>query len=327
MAVDFANDTMRRAGALYTDYPENIIIMPELNGRHEHTDVEDLAADIAAHGQIEPVGIRKSDQGLPVLIYGHRRYRAVCLLNERNPEQPRKLLCTYTPLTDMEAFMMAIRENRCRKDVSPIDDCANITTLRKLFALTDEDIAAVYFPEAKTDEEKAEALRFVKQRAALVELAPEAAQAVRDGRVKITAAVGLAKLTKDQQRTKVAGTGKVKVKDVTKAAASQPTEQPTAPETAAVTAIDQPATPAAQPANGKRKDQDSDAYKVSQLAKAFADLMKEVEIEDLTNPDVEFVSVSAMKMLAMSHMVDRYTGKVTVPKTPAEEREPEAVAA
>jgi ParB-like chromosome segregation protein Spo0J len=276
MAVEFSNDSMSRAGALYTDYPENIVIMPELNGRHEHTDVEDLAADIEKNGQLQAVKIRKNDQGQPVLVYGHRRYRAICLLNERNPDNRRKIRCEYTAATDAEAFGMAIRENRCRKDVSPIDDCANITTLRNLFSLTDEDIAAVYFPEAKTDAEKAEALRFVKQRAALVELAPEAAQAVRDGRVKITAAVGLAKLTKDQQRTKVAGTGKVKVSDVTKApskAATAPS-QPTKAQT----------KPAAAPS----------------LSKVIFSLLDDVSAEDLNCAENEWLSVKRVKLLELA---------------------------
>ena len=49
---------------------------------------------------------------------------------------------------------------------------------------------------------------------ALIELAPEAAQAVRDGRIKITAAVALAKMSREQQKEKIAAGGKVKVADV-----------------------------------------------------------------------------------------------------------------
>jgi ParB-like chromosome segregation protein Spo0J len=217
MAVEFANETTKRAGALYTDFPENIVVVPELNGRHELVDIEALAADIEKNGQTTPVGLRKNDQGEPVLIYGHNRYMAICLLNKRNPDHPRKIIGNYYSVSESEAFMMAIAENRFRKDVSPMDDCANITTLKKRFKYTDEDIAAIYFPEAKTEEEKAAGLRFVKQRASLIELAPEAAQAVREGRVKPTAAVALAKLTKDQQRLKVAAPGKLKGKDVSPA--------------------------------------------------------------------------------------------------------------
>lgn len=214
MAVSFATDSMSRSGALYVDYPENILVEPELNGRHEHTEIEDLATDIEKNGQMSPVGIRKNDQGQAVLVYGHRRYRAISLLNSRNSANPRKVICNYFAVGEDEAFAMAIGENRFRRDVSPIDDCANITVMVRRFGKTLEDIATVYFPEARTPEAKLEALKFVKTRAALVELAPEAATAVREGRVKLTAAVALSKLTKDQQRAKVKGEGKVKGSDV-----------------------------------------------------------------------------------------------------------------
>ena len=202
MAVAFSTE-ISRAGALYVDYPENLLVVPELNGRHEHTDVEDLAADIAKNGQTTPVVIRKDDAGRPVLVFGHRRWRALCLLNSRNPEQRRKITCNYLPLTESQAFALAISENRFRKDVSPIDDAANIQTLMQRFGYSEQDIAGIYFPQAKSDSEKESAVRFVRQRASLIELAPEAAQAVRDGKVKLTAAVALSKLTKDQQRAKL----------------------------------------------------------------------------------------------------------------------------
>jgi ParB/RepB/Spo0J family partition protein len=215
MAVSFTTN-MGRSGALYVDFPENILVEPDLNGRHEHTDVEQLAADIEKHGQNEPVCVRKDDNGKPVLVFGHRRYRAISLLNERNPTNPRKIICTYSDLTPTEAFVAAIGENRFRREVNPIDDAANIGLLRRLFAKTDEDIAAIYFPEAKSEAERATALKFVKDRAKLMELVPEAAQAVREGRLKITAAMGLAKLTKNQQRANpaVMGTERIKGRDI-----------------------------------------------------------------------------------------------------------------
>jgi len=218
MAVEFANDTTKRAETLYSDWPENILVEPELNGRHINTDIESLAADIEAHGQEQPVGCSKNDDGQPVLRFGHRRYRSIVLLNKKNPEARRKIVFKYVKGTEAELFGITIRENRNRMDVSPIDDAVNIRILESRFGLTHEDIAAIYFPEAKTKEKLAEALRFVAQRAALQELAPEAAQAVRDGRVKLTAAVALAKLTKTQQRERVAGSGKIKGSDVRKQA-------------------------------------------------------------------------------------------------------------
>lgn len=215
MAVQWNSETMLRSGDLWGEYPEDIIVMPELNGRHDPTDIEALAADIEKNDQHTPVGLRKNDDGMPVLVYGHRRWEAVALLNKRNPTKKRKLVGTYLRVDENEAFIVAISENRFRKDVSPMDDCANINTLRNRFKLADPEIAKVYFPEAKSKEELAAALRFVTQRGSLIELAPEAATAVRQGTVKITAAVKLAKLSKNMQREKLRNQpSRVKAKDI-----------------------------------------------------------------------------------------------------------------
>lgn len=213
MAVNFATETSR-GDALYRVWAEDIVVIAELNGRHENTDVEELAADIHKNGQDNPVLIRKDDDGRPVLVAGHRRYRAVCLLNEKYPDQRRPLICRYKILSDVEAFQATIRENRFRRDVSPVDDATNIKILRDRFSLTVADIANIYFPESKTEKPIADAIHWVEQRIALIELAPEAADAMREGRVKMTAAVELSKLTKKQQREKVAKPGTIKVSDV-----------------------------------------------------------------------------------------------------------------
>jgi ParB-like chromosome segregation protein Spo0J len=233
MAVTLLGE-ITRTKTLWKALPENILIEAELNGRHEHTEVESLAADIAIHGQNTPCLIRKNAAGQPVLVYGHRRWRAVQLLNSRKGpgEQKIELECNYEALTDEEALIAAITENRFRKDVTPMDDCYNIQKLKKLNKASDEQIAVIYFPEATTPEAKAEALRWVKNRAALVELATEAADGVRKGEIKVTAAVELTKLSKDQQRvaieqskSTVGGKTRIKVKDV-KAAAKPPKSAP-----------------------------------------------------------------------------------------------------
>ena len=273
MAVTFATDTVSRAGALYVDFPENILVEPELNGRHEHTEIEDLAADIEKNGQMSPVGIRKNDQGKPTLVYGHRRYRAISLLNSRNPTNPRKIVCNYFAIGEDEAFAMAIGENRFRRDVSPIDDCANITVMLRRFGKTLEDIAAVYFPEAPKDPKS---LAFVKQRAALAELAPEAAVAVREGRVKLTAAVALSKLTKDQQRAKVKGEGKVKGSDI------KPPTVKVKPEPAARCVEPTPATIDVE------------------LRRLVCIILEDVSQTSLNDDEIRYVEVDRESMLALS---------------------------
>lgn len=213
MAANFGELDVKRGDSLYRVWPEDITVIAELNGRHENTEIEELAADIEKNGQDNPILIRKNDDGKIVLVAGHRRYRAVCLLNDRNKENPRALICRYKIMSALEAFQATVRENRFRRDVSPVDDATNIKILRDRFSLAVADIAKIYFPES-AEKSLDDAIKWVEQRIALIELAPEAAQAVRDGRVKMTAAVELSKLTRKQQREKLEKPGPITVADV-----------------------------------------------------------------------------------------------------------------
>jgi ParB-like chromosome segregation protein Spo0J len=220
MAVQWSSETMQRTGDLWGEFPSNVVIpVPELNGRREHTDITALVADIDRNGQRTPVLFRKGDNGETILVYGHRRFRAVIEVNklrEARGEKPIKLMGTYMRGGEQEALILAIGENRFRKDVSPLDDAGNVGLLIERYHMSLEEIAKIYFPEAETDAAKAEAVRWVKMRNDLLELAPEAAEAVRDGRIKVTAAHALAKLTRAQQREKLASKpeGRIKGKDI-----------------------------------------------------------------------------------------------------------------
>ena len=220
MAVQWSSESMQRTGDLWGEFPSQIVIpVPELNGRREHTDITALVADIDRRGQRTPVLFRKGDNGETILVYGHRRFRAVIEVNklrEARGEKPIKLMGTYMRGGEQEALVLAIGENRFRKDVSPLDDAGNVGLLIERYHMSLEEIAKIYFPEAETDEAKAEAVRWVKMRNDLLELAPEAAEAVRDGRIKVTAAHALAKLTRAQQREKLAEKpeGRIKGKDI-----------------------------------------------------------------------------------------------------------------
>jgi ParB-like chromosome segregation protein Spo0J len=226
MAVSFANDTTKRTSTLVADYPENIQIDPELTGRASYTDadLESLAADIEANGQRTPVKIRKDDAGQPLLVFGSRRLGAIALINKRRAKAGEPLLkveCSYETLTPEQAFAAAIAENRFRKDATPMDDCHNINVWLNRFKKSVEEIARIYFPEAKGKDEAAAALKWVKDRAGLVELADEAQAGVRKGEIKITAAVQLTRLSKDQQKQVVAesksnlkGAKRIKVAEV-----------------------------------------------------------------------------------------------------------------
>lgn len=226
MAVQFAAKHSRTSE--YRFLPEDITINADLNGRHEKPDIEWLITDILRVGQSTPVVIR-NDGGKAVLVAGFSRWRAVSEINKRGlSAMPTQLRCTYVQCTESEAFLINISENRFRNQTTPLDDAHNIKRLLNVYGLTEEQVGAIYFPTAKTEQELKFARKFVRDRVGLISLSPEAADAVRSGRVKESAATAIAKLSQDQQR-KVLNSkeGSIERKDVVPAKPRQakPTPQ------------------------------------------------------------------------------------------------------
>ena len=186
----------RTANGGYTVSTENVILKPELNGRSEETDVLELAEDIASRGQILPAICSKSPEGWPVLIAGHRRLRAISLLNKALPDESKvKLKFNYAPTkTDEEALDLTVAENRNRTDTNSLDDAYNINIYAVKFGRGLEEIALKYFPGANTPEKIAKAVAWVKERQKLLELSPEAQEKLRKGEFSTSAAQQLAKL-------------------------------------------------------------------------------------------------------------------------------------
>lgn len=203
MAVQFSVPLSRTSE--YRILPENITIKSALNGRHILPDIEWLIQDILINGQHTPVPIR-NDGGKAVLVAGFSRYRAVSEINKRKLlAEPIPLRCTYVQCSEEEGFLTAISENRMRNATTELDDAYNIKRLMKQYAKTEEQVAAVYFPGVQDGNGGLKAaLRWVRKREALVNLTPEAEQAMKDGRLKGSAAVAIAKLSQDQQKAQLA---------------------------------------------------------------------------------------------------------------------------
>lgn len=223
MAVSFKADHTRTAE--YRFLPEDIKIKPELNGRYDAPDIEWLKKDILERGQVQPVTIRK-DGDKAVLVAGFSRWRAISELNKgRSKDDKIQLRCTYVLCTEAEAFMANIAENRFRNATTELDDAHNIKRLMNNYGMTEEKVAAVYFPTADTQQDQKAALKFVKDRIALIQLAPEAEQALKEGRLKLPAARVIAKLSADQQRDAVKGEGRVTPKTI-RQASGKPAQSP-----------------------------------------------------------------------------------------------------
>ena len=207
----------------YSIDPRQVVIYPELNGRHELPEIETLIADILSKpdglsikGQTTPVIIRR-DGTRPVLVAGHRRLRAILEINKRKlTSEPLSLLCSYMQLTEVEALAVAVTENRERVGITPIDEAYCVKQFLRLGK--DYEWIALhggFFPElvikyangvANGDgtEFRAElkkATAWIKKREKLLKLTEEAQEAVTKGTMKVSAAEHLSELEAEKQRS------------------------------------------------------------------------------------------------------------------------------
>jgi ParB-like chromosome segregation protein Spo0J len=220
MAVVWTKGIEVTRGTVYSFDPVDIKVIATLNGRHELPDIEWLIEDMlkpagegGIKGQIQPIIVR-SDGGAPTLIAGHSRWRAVFEINKRKLTPfPLRINAVYEKCNEEEGFILGISENRFRNATTELDDAHNIRILEK-FGKTEEEIARIYFPHAKDDKALKSAIHWVKQRQSLLQLAPEAKKAVKEGRIKTTAAVAISKLSAEAQKAIVARPGSIKGSDL-----------------------------------------------------------------------------------------------------------------
>ncbi len=172
--------------------PNLIRTDPELNGRTDLPGVEWLIDSIMLMGQLQPCGIRNVG-GIPTLAYGHSRWRAVTEINQRKKVPGGlELRCVAVDGNPCDGFLAAIHENYIRNAPTQLDEAGNILRLRR-FGKTDEEIADVFHKD----------VRWVRDRALLMNATPEVQEAVRSGKVKPTAAKVIAKMSEEAQRQAV----------------------------------------------------------------------------------------------------------------------------
>lgn len=214
MAVQWDVQEKFARGSIYKFYPQDIVIRPELNGRHDVPNIDELKKDILERGQMQPVGIR-NDGGKPVLAFGFSRWRAVSELNQNEmQDNPIMLTCMYIKMNEQAAFIANYKENRIRSATTPLDDAHAFAQLQR-WGKTPAQIA----------KDLGVSVAFVNQRIELVSATEEVQEALQEGRLKPSAARVIAKLSAKQQRDVVKGTGPItkgKVQEVT-GKASKPT--------------------------------------------------------------------------------------------------------
>ncbi|MBP5231174.1 MAG: ParB/RepB/Spo0J family partition protein [Clostridia bacterium] len=101
----------------------------------DESKLAELADSIAKHGLIEPVVVRRKENGYYELIAGERRWRA-----------SRAAGLTVIPAvirewTDEQAALVSLVENLQREDLNPVEEANGYKDLAERFSLTQEQIA------------------------------------------------------------------------------------------------------------------------------------------------------------------------------------------
>jgi ParB family chromosome partitioning protein len=149
--------------------------------------LEELAASIREHGVLEPVIVRKVEDGYE-LIAGERRWRAA------QQAGLRQIPALAVEATDQKALELALVENLQRSDLNVIEEAEGYQTLSEKFGLTQDEIAQRV---NKARASVANALR-------LLSLPPEIKQFVSEGLLSAGHAKVLLGLVTDPERCRLA---------------------------------------------------------------------------------------------------------------------------
>jgi ParB family chromosome partitioning protein len=101
----------------------------------DDTGLQELAASIKAQGILQPVSVRKNEDGRYELIAGERRWRAAQLAGLK------RIPALVKETTDRDMVELALVENLQRKDLNPIESAQAYQRLVKEFHLGQEEIA------------------------------------------------------------------------------------------------------------------------------------------------------------------------------------------
>lgn len=149
--------------------------------RFETEPMEDLVASIRAHGILQPLIVRRSEDGFE-LIAGERRLRAARAAGL--PAVPARIM----DCDDATALEWALVENLQRENLNPMEEADGYRELQEQFKLTQEQVAGrVGKPRATV----ANALRLLSLPADVRELVEQGRLAAGHAKVLLSAPSGL----------------------------------------------------------------------------------------------------------------------------------------
>lgn len=116
--------------------PDDIITNPNQPRKNFDTyELQSLADSISANGIIQPLTVRKGENGKYLLIAGERRLRAAKMAGLR------RVPCVLHRTSDLVASLYAITENMQRSDLNFFEEALAIQTLINDFRLTQAEVA------------------------------------------------------------------------------------------------------------------------------------------------------------------------------------------
>lgn len=137
--------------------------------------IEELAASIKARGLIQPITLRKLDDGYQI-VAGECRYRAHQLLGRKS------IAAEIVSIDDREMQLRALVENLQRRDMNPIEEARAFQSL----------LTAGYDIHDIARELGLKSSRLVQHRLQLLNLTPEIQRLVMNGNLTATIAWGVA---------------------------------------------------------------------------------------------------------------------------------------
>ena len=131
------NSTKNKANCQIQLLPHELILpnphQPRV--RFDFNELEGLATSIRVNGMLQPINVRRLDNGDFELISGERRLRAARMVGMR------KIPCVVMNVSDQQSALFAIIENVQRQNLDFFEEAVAIEKLMTDHGLTQEDIA------------------------------------------------------------------------------------------------------------------------------------------------------------------------------------------
>ncbi|WP_435970178.1 ParB/RepB/Spo0J family partition protein [Streptomyces sp. Qhu_M48] len=155
--------------------------------------LNELAASIKQHGLLQPIVVRKAEQGYE-LVAGERRFRANAIAGNITIEAKILLADGDAEISDLDSFKKAMAENLNREDMLPMEEARGFKRVLDHEHDGDPDkVPAVAETFSKS-------VPFVNQRLTLLNLRPEIQSAVDAKHIGTQAAVQIAALSPANQK-------------------------------------------------------------------------------------------------------------------------------